>query len=837
VWAGITDWNKAHRDRIVFLHRGETHFRTLFEVVTDSVSGGNLVHLAESPDGRIWLSTVSSVRILKDDTSGPYFVDRTISVLADKVRFDRDGNMWLSWYGKGLAKLEPATLNRTNSLVSNEDIRDRFTRQDQFSADYVHSIFEDREGNIWTGTTGGLDCFAEMKVTALSHREGIPYDANLSIQATPDGNIWAFSTLEGLEKIDLQHRQFTGKGWSPFALAGLSSAFCLYADNGGRVFAGTSRGLGLIQKDEMSQFPLPGGQDLRTVIAITQDRAGGLWLCDHDKGVFRLLEDKLEKVPELNRTTIEYAITAHGDQVGRVWFGYAYGGIVCYNQGQIQRFSSREGLFSGQVRTVFTDDKGRVWAAGDGGLSQFENGRFITLTRENGLADDDIYAILEDDDEFFWIAGVHGLFRAPIAQLEEACQGRIRAVHGELFEVQDGVRGVVHHAATATQGLCYSVATKAPDGKLWFSTSAGLTVVDPRHIPKNQVPPAIHIEQVIAAGKTNRALGPLRFPVGTKDCELDYVGLTFADPSRVRYEYKLDGYDQDWVKAGARRQAFYSNLGPKSYRFRVRARNNDAVWNESGAIAEFSIAPAVYETAWFPAVCLAACVAGLFGMYRLRLRRVASRMELQLAAEQNERKRIAQELHDTLLQGFTGVGLKLDALTNSLPASLDATKKQFQKTLEQIDQYLTEGRRSVWKLRSPTLERAEDFPKALEKASRRALEGTAIPLSLSVQGQPRKLKEFFEDNLLRICEETVANSVKHGRPTQIEVTLLFNCKDVQLRVQDNGCGFDTKHRENSKQGHFGLVGIQERVQSMRGRFYLESRPDAGTDIVVTIPAK
>jgi signal transduction histidine kinase len=315
---------------------------------------------------------------------------------------------------------------------------------------------------------------------------------------------------------------------------------------------------------------------------------------------------------------------------------------------------------------------------------------------------------------------------------------------------------------------------------------------------------------------------------------LDYVGLSFADPAGVRYEYKLEGYNKDWVNAGTRRQAFYSNLRPKAYQFRVRACNNDGLWSEDGEVVEFSVAPAIYETAWFLALCLAAFGLGVFGLYRLRLRRLAASMDLQLAAEQNERRRIAQELHDTLLQGFTGVGLKLDALTNSLPASLNATKEQFQKALQQIDQYLAEGRRSVWKLRSPTLESAGDFSNALEKTSKRALDGTVIALRFSVQGQARKLKDFFEDNLLRICEEAVANSVKHARPTQIEVTLEFNCKDVQLRIRDNGCGFDAKQIERSKHGHFGLVGIQERVQSMGGTFLLNSQPGVGTDIAVTI---
>jgi signal transduction histidine kinase/sugar lactone lactonase YvrE len=828
VWAAVLDWAKPGSSRILFLRPGETQFRTLFEPI------GDILRLSESGDGTIWLcQTVAPVRAIKNDARTPYFIDKEIRIFVGNLVFDREGNLWTSSHDTGLARIDGRTVEGTNNLISPEDVKDRFSRADGLSSDYVNCIFEDREGNLWTGTAGGLDCFRPTKIAALSHREGLPYDSNLSIQATPDGSIWAYSTPDGLEKIDSEG-QYTAKGWSGLTPGGLAAGYCLYADKGGDVVAGTAVRLGLVQQEKLSDFPLPKGSELKAVTAITRDAAGGLWLCDHDQGVFRSWDNELQKFPELHRTPTEYAITAHTDSSGRVWLGYAYGGIACYEKGQIHRYTSQEGLFSGQVRTILSDDKGRMWAAGNGGLSQFENERFRTLTRENGLADDDIYAVLEDDNRCLWIAGVHGLFRVALAKLEAVLASSIRTVDGQLFEVSDGVRGIVHHAATAAPGLCYTVASKSRDGKLWFSTSAGLAIVDPKHIFANEIPPVVHIEQIVAAGKTNSDFNHLRFPKGTKDCEIDYVGLSFIDPSRVRYEYKLEGYDKDWVKVDTRRQAFYSNLQPKAYRFRVRACNGDGVWNEAGDAIEFLIAPKLYQAAWFPPLCAGLLGLGFFGLHRLRLARLAARMNLQLVIQQNERKRIAQELHDTLLQGFTGVGLKLDALVSGLPASLHATKEQFQKTLRLIDQYLAEGRRSVWKLRSPALEGTDGLAGALLKASERALEGTGIRLDFSVQGEERKLNNGFEDNLLRICEEAVANAVKHARPTRAEVTLKFSPQDVQLRVRDNGCGFDTRQFERCKDGHFGLVGIQERVDSMGGRLSLNSQPRKGTELAVTV---
>jgi len=208
---------------------------------------------------------------------------------------------------------------------------------------------------------------------------------------------------------------------------------------------------------------------------------------------------------------------------------------------------------------------------------------------------------------------------------------------------------------------------------------------------------------------------------------------------------------------------------------------------------------------------------------------------LQLAAQQNERKRIAQELHDTLLQGFTCVALKLDALTNTLPPALSKTKARLQKILEQTDEYLAEARRSIWQLRSSILESAEDLPSALVKASERALQGSAIPLSFSVRGAERKIQSVLEDNLLRICEEAVSNAVKHARPGQVEVTLEFNAENVQLRVRDDGCGFDPALLEAAEGGHFGLLGITERVEALSGTLSIESAPARGTSLLVTLP--
>jgi signal transduction histidine kinase len=209
---------------------------------------------------------------------------------------------------------------------------------------------------------------------------------------------------------------------------------------------------------------------------------------------------------------------------------------------------------------------------------------------------------------------------------------------------------------------------------------------------------------------------------------------------------------------------------------------------------------------------------------------------LQLEAQLNERKRIAQDLHDTLLQGFTGIALKLDALTNSLPPELSQTKEQLQKLLQQTDEYLADARRCIWQLRSNTLKSTEDFARALLKASERALAGTGIQLNFSVCGAERTIKSISEENLLHICEEALANAAKHARPTKVDVTLEFNSATVRLWVRDDGCGFHPSCLETTENGHLGLLGIQERVAALSGMLSINSSPGGGTSLWVIIPA-
>jgi signal transduction histidine kinase len=239
---------------------------------------------------------------------------------------------------------------------------------------------------------------------------------------------------------------------------------------------------------------------------------------------------------------------------------------------------------------------------------------------------------------------------------------------------------------------------------LWFATNDGVSVVDPRHLPFNKLPPPVHIEQITADRKTYEVAsapdGQMRLPPLVRDLQIDYAALSLVAPEKVRFRYKLEGRDRDWQDVGNRRQAFYSDLPPRSYRFRVMACNNSGVWNEAGASLDFFVAPAYYQTTWFRLSCLAAFVALLWGLYQLRVGQVTQRVRVRMEARVAERERIARDFHDTLLQSFQGVLLKFSAISYLIPNRPAEAQKTLENVVEQAREAITEGRDAVQGLRS-----------------------------------------------------------------------------------------------------------------------------------------
>jgi signal transduction histidine kinase len=386
--------------------------------------------------------------------------------------------------------------------------------------------------------------------------------------------------------------------------------------------------------------------------------------------------------------------------------------------------------------------------------------------------------------------------------------------------------------------------TKSSDGKLWFTNEAGFSVVDPRHLRINNLPPAVHVDQIIADRKTYDApsdrTGRVGLPPLVRDLQIDYTALSFVAPEKVLFRYKLEGWDRDWQDAGNRRQAFYNNLAPGNYRFRVTACNNSGVWNEAGTILDFSIAPAYYQSNWFRGTCVAAFMLLLWALYQLRLRQIARQFQVRLEERIGERTRIARELHDTLLQGFQGLMFRLQAVRYLLPERPAEASQALDTALDLGGEVIAEGRDAVQNLRSSTVVN-NDLVHGLTLVAEELAADKESPASptfrILVEGPPRDLDPIRREEIYRIGREALVNAFRHARAQQIEAEITYGDPQFRLRIRDDGTGIESSVRDPGKRsGHWGLTGMRERAKTIGGRLEVWSQEGAGTEVDLTIPS-
>jgi signal transduction histidine kinase len=371
-------------------------------------------------------------------------------------------------------------------------------------------------------------------------------------------------------------------------------------------------------------------------------------------------------------------------------------------------------------------------------------------------------------------------------------------------------------------------AAAAADGRLWFVTSSGVVAwLDPRNISRNRFPPPVHIESVFVDDRPASATSSAQLPPLSSRIEIDYTGLSLATPRRVTFRYRLEGFDRVWIDAGTRRQAVYTNLPPRKYRFSVIAENN-GVWNEQGASWDFSIEPTFYQTTWFWSALLAVLLCAATATWRLRVRNVKAQFALVLA----ERARVAREIHDTLLQSLVGVAFQFDTAFSQLDESLPDAKTRLLRLRDQIERAIREARDSIWELRSPAKSRT-DLPSSLHEIGERT-SGSSVSFSLQVHGELRTLSRRVEQALLRIATEAISNAARHALATKIAVDLTYSAHSVTLCVCDDGCGLE-EAAPSEAENHWGLQTMRERAAQIRAQFTLRSRPAEGTAITVVVP--
>jgi signal transduction histidine kinase/ligand-binding sensor domain-containing protein len=749
--------------------------------------------------------------------TGGKFGDYRARGVTDSNRLlrDRDGGLWIGTVERGLIHLHQG---RT----------DVFRKDDGLAGDVILSLFEDREGNIWVASTGGLDRFRELPVTTVSTKQGLSSDATQSVLAASDGSIW-IGAHEGLT------RWKGGKATIFRKASGLpdDAPQSLYEDDGERMWVSTRHGLAYFKDGRfVCVTGVPGG----LVHFMTGDKAGNLWLSEHHALMHLLNGHLVEQIPwsELGRRQSAEVLVA-GSEPGGLWLGFwVGGGIGSYKDHQLRAtYTVDDGLGKGAIPDLRVDSNGALWAASqEGGLSRIKDGRIATLSTRNGLPCDSIHWTIEDNDRSLWLYTACGLVRITSADLDAWIADPKRSVGTTVWDSADGVR--LRSSAASEFGPRVA---KSANGKLWFLTGEGIQVVDPHRLVFNGVPPPVHIERLEADGKQVPLAQGVHLPASVRDVSLEYTALSLVAPEKVRFKYMLVGQDPDWEVTNDR-HAHYSNLGPRKYRFRVIACNNSGAWNTSGDSLEFTVDPAFYETNAFRALCGAALLVALWMAWQLRLRSLQRQYNIRL----DERTRIARELHDTLLQSFQGLMFSFQAVRNLLPTRTDQAIRALDEAIRDGDEAIAEGRSAIQGLRVETalessLERLLTTVAAeLARSSSRA--GEQPEFRLIVEGARQQLSPLFQDEVYRIAREILRNAFHHARANRIEAEIAYDSQFFRLRIRDDGTGIDRKVLEQgARYGHWGLPGVRERAKRIGVQLTLWSEPGAGTEVDLTTPAR
>jgi signal transduction histidine kinase len=492
-------------------------------------------------------------------------------------------------------------------------------------------------------------------------------------------------------------------------------------------------------------------------------------------------------------------------------------GLTRFKDGRFQTFTGQDGLASNVITALHEDTAAILWVGTqDGGLHRMQNGKLIRYPASLGLPSS-IYAIVEDGP-FLWLTSKTGVYRVPKAELDGANRGALTIAQ---YSTADGMR-----VNECSEGG-HPSAWRARDGALWFATLHGVSTMNSRAALGNRKAPPVVIESVAVDDQTVYLGFKTDIPPGHERLSFEYTGISFASPQRVRFRYRLEGFDRDWVDAGTRRTAYYTSLPPREYRFMVTARANDGVWNGEEAAVTFRLLPRFYQTAWFYLLLAAALALSIYAFYRWRVRQVEAQFNAVLA----ERNRIAREIHDTLAQGFVAVSLQLELLGRKLDSAPEGVKDLIRQAREMVQSSLNEARRSIWQLRSEGSEN-DDFRARLSKMASEITQRSGLKVQFQVLGTYRALPEDIESELLKIGQEAVTNVVRHAHANEVKIDLAYDRKKVRMTIVDDGRGFDGAVNSSGPQGHFGLRGMRERAAQIGAEINVKSRPGEGTEIDV-----
>jgi signal transduction histidine kinase/ligand-binding sensor domain-containing protein len=868
LWIGTGDGLARWKDGVV------TAFST-----KDGLPGNEILKLRELDDDPLLVTTALGLAELQ---SG-----RFVAVeFADFNHTKQDSEYSQPMKGDEFAVASKSTLE----VIRGVSAIARLSVGHELPGGRIQTLFADRENSLWIGTNSGLARWVDGKVERMPVTDPLASASVLALIEDSEGNLWAGTETGGLHILRDQRFRTLG------AREGLSSdnTTAVVEDSGGALCVGTNgSGLNVIRRDTAGastfrSYTVRDGLLSDVVLSLAAAHNGDLWVGTPD-GLNRIRGGRIDAFTSADGLPDDFIRSLLADADGSLWIGTRRGlthwtGLKAgsSSSASMETFTQASGLGSDLVGAMTRDSNGGLWVATLAGLSRLSGGKIANYTTANGLSSNvvtallsrgdgtlligtedhgwnlwdgqrftaqsrdgqtpanldrtGIHAILDDNAGHLWFATGNGIARCDWT-LNATGPGKAMAGAGCAHWLEFGAADGLHSRETAANN--HPSAWRSRDGLLWFATPKGLVEADPAHFPVNAVPPPVELER-FAVDDVPQALRAansfIEIPAGHAHFQFDYAGLSFTAPQKVRYRFMLEGFDRGWTEAGVRRSAYYTNIPPGRYTFRVQAANNDGLWNTSGAALAFELLPHFYQTVWFDLLLLAFAVGMVVVLLRLRLRRA----EGEFRAVLGERNRIAREIHDTLAQGYVGVSVQLEVLAELLRKNKpEAAAKHLDLTRGYVREGLDDARQSIWALRSQ-----DSGETTLPVRLRRMAEaegGHGLQARFSIFGAYRQMPPGMEREFLRVAQEAIHNVKKHAGARHLFVQLEYGRDEIALEVRDDGRGFAAGEEaepalERDGPGHFGLTGMRERAAAIGGTLEVSSEPGVGTTVRLRAPA-
>lgn len=767
-------------------------------------------------NGAIWLGTVGGrVFVFRPDGTGGHEVrlatsDRPVYALLE----DLDGNIWIGavrtglyrWQGSDQSRPEFGQLTRLVATDWPTDLS-------------VFALYEDRERSLWVGTSHGLYRLRDVPLLTLGANHGLAAGAIWSVTGAGNGQIWASSEAGMLHQMtSAASLQFDRS----YPIAG-GPVYSIVADEApGALLLVASRNGALLRWQNGRAVALTDDPALASsgALSVFRDSRRRIWLSGSLSLGLHYLSNGVPQLMDRAQGFEGLPMSFAEAPDGAIWIGTRNHGAYRYRQdGVLEHWDRSRGLAVDSVQAIFADSADSVWIATLGaGLQRYRYGQLDAVHTRGDVGWDTVMSMVEDDAGRLWLCTLNGLYAVDRQQLNDAVDrgGRVRDVRA--FSREDGF------LASECSGGGQGHAWKAPDGRLWFATDAGVVVADPAAIRTNSVKAPVHLERVSVDERLVESPEDLVLAAGNHRIGFQFTGISLQAPTRVRFRHRLDGFDTDWIE-GVERSVSYTSLAPGKYRFQVTASNSDGLWNPVPATLNFSVDAPFYASKWFYALLASALGAIGWGGYHVRL--------LQLRAQNavlTERNRIARELHDTVAQGLVGIKVQISVASELVGSAQPQLQERLIRAQQIADESIEEARQSVWALRgTPALVIAPLA--AIARMVRTLVEASAVALTLDADGESAPMDGGKHQELARLVREAVVNVLRHARATQLRLRIRADRDGVMISVSDDGCGFDVQAVSGRS---MGLRGMHERAERIGATLIVRSEAQVGTEVVVVI---